>query len=111
MIEVRLDIGGRSASLTMRGHAGAAEKGYDIVCAAASILAYTAAQSALRLHAEGKTTEVPVVEMMSGNADIALAVASDARREVQTVFRTIGTGFALLAERYPEYIKLVRREP
>ena len=36
-----------SISLKLSGHAGAANKGQDIICSAASMLAYTVAQTAM----------------------------------------------------------------
>ena len=41
-----------SISLKLSGHAGAANKGQDIICSAASMLAYTVAQTAQYMYAQ-----------------------------------------------------------
>ena len=46
MINVEFKISKKKMSLEMSGHAGSGDVGHDLVCACASILAYTTAQMA-----------------------------------------------------------------
>ena len=70
--------------MTVVGHAGAGEKGGDLVCAAASILAGTLKACA------------------GGHLEEGCALFRGGRREVYSV---IWRGFRLLAERYPENVR------
>lgn len=71
--------------LSLRGHAMWAEKGKDIVCAAASILAYTLKESG------AQSRELPGGEMYITGDAAALAL--------------IAGGYRLLAENYPQNIR------
>ena len=96
--------------LRMTGHAGQADVGHDVVCAAATILCYTAAQTALDLYEQGKLRKRPRVDVDRGAAPVTLCPRQDAAVEVLAALRTVETGFALLAHHYPEYVTF-RREP
>lgn len=85
-------------SIGMTGHAGYAEEGKDIVCAAASILLFTLIEHLEQLgvsyssHAE------------KGSAGVAV---TDPDRRTGEVFDVIETGYKLLAQRYPEHVELL----
>lgn len=99
----------RSGSFTLKlsGHAGAAEVGHDIVCASASILAYTVAQVAQNMDAEGLLVEPPYIRMESGDAEIIVKPTDDSYYETRWVFYTAQIGYALLNEQYPQYVELI----
>lgn len=91
--------------LTMEGHAGSAEPGQDLVCASASILAYTLADNVMKIAAGGHARMAPVVDMAEGKTEIQLKPHSKYRSVVTMIFDSICAGFSLLAHNYPAYIK------
>ena len=110
MIEIRMERVGKTRVLQMTGHAGQADVGQDIVCAAAAILCYTAAQTALDLHERGQLHKRPRVEMEKGRSVVTICPRASAEAEVTVALRTVETGFALLAHHYPEYVTFEKRE-
>ena len=95
-----------SVGLSMVGHAGHGKKGEDIVCAAASILAYTAAQSVAFMAAQGKLTDAPVIILEPGKCLVKARPADKYLYELFHTFFVVQVGFSLLATRYPENVKL-----
>ncbi|MBQ0037467.1 MAG: ribosomal-processing cysteine protease Prp [Clostridiales bacterium] len=89
--------------MRMTGHAGYAEKGQDIVCAAASMLWYTLA--------EGMREQE---RMGHGTADIEsdeiAFLPADGCGDAALIFRTIWKGLERLAEAYEEYIRCEMQE-
>ena len=104
MLNVEMKQCGSTYVLQMEGHAGQADVGHDIVCAAASILCYTAAQTALDLYEQGKLRKKPRVDVGKGDATVTLCPVNDAAAEAAVALHTVATGFALLAHPYPEYV-------
>lgn len=104
MLNVEMKKCGSTYVLRMEGHAGQADVGHDIVCAAASILCYTAAQTALDLYEQGKLRKKPRVDVGKGDATVTLCPVNDAAAEAAVALHTVATGFALLAHHYPEYV-------
>lgn len=89
------------AYLKVVGHAGAAPKGQDLVCAAASMLVGTLQRVIDRMVEEEMVTyAIGTVE--AGNA-MFLCERSD---EALASFEVIQDGFQLLAEQYPAYVAL-----
>ena len=88
------------------GHAGQDDKGHDIVCSAASILAYTLAQT-MRYIDEQKGFELkPVIQLNEGKAIILVRPKEEYEGEVLQTFFTIEVGYSLLAQNYPQYVEL-----
>ena len=107
-VEFKYSTDRREASLLVRGHAGQADVGQDIVCASASILAYTVAQIIKAMHSHNDLTEPPVIELESGNATIMCQAKDDyLYAEVLHTFFVVQTGYALLAHNYPQYVDLI----
>lgn len=77
-----------SGTVSMRGHAGAGERGGDIVCAALSILMYTLAA-------------IPGAKLRSGPAWALLRLRRETAAETEAICR----GFGLLAEAYPRNVR------
>lgn len=101
MIRVRYDWNpavGR-LRLTVRGHAGAAPAGRDLVCASASILAYTA-EAVLRDAERGR---VEIAEVQTADGLFTVDAVCDGRTE--ELVDAVCTGFRLLAEQYPRYVR------
>lgn len=90
-------------ALTMEGHACAQEPGKDLVCASASMLAYTLAANVRTLEAQGVLRECHI-QLDSGKADIRCTPVSQMKTIVKLVFDTVCIGFDLLARDNPEYV-------
>lgn len=106
MLTIKMRTDPESLRLQLDGHAGAGKWGTDIVCAAASILTYTAAAAAQQLYREGALTQPPHIRLEPGNALVAVENCTAAKKMLEVVL----TGFALLAVRYPKYVCLIRKE-
>lgn len=89
--------------LTVEGHAQSGEPGHDLVCAAASSLAYTLAGNVANMADHGQVRE-PVMTMNPGAAEVGCNPATRYKATVTLVFDTVCVGFQLLAAHYPEYI-------
>ena len=96
--------------LTMEGHARSAEPGRDLVCASASILAYTLAHNVTNMATGGQIRMTPVVKLEEGRAEVCVTPRSGFQSIVKLIFDSICSGFALLAHDYPEYITYEIRE-
>ena len=86
-------------SVRICGHAGSGEAGHDLVCAAASILAYTLASYVMRMEEIGAATHSRAV-LRSGEAEIACTPTKEMSGEVTRVMDALCEGFAILAEGY-----------
>lgn len=104
MIEVRYDR--KALELTVKGHAQSAEKGKDLVCAAASILVYTLAADVNRL-TEGGTDVISrqTINLTEGDAKITCRPVLGKKAVATVIFDSVVAGFDVLAQQYPEYIK------
>lgn len=108
MIKISFTHEGNKLSLRLEGHADYAEEGKDIVCASASILAYTVAQRILELEAYEILSVPPTVKMESGDAVIeAVCEGEIAIAEVMRVMHFAKIGCSLLQASYPEHIKFI----
>ena len=97
MIKVTFTESWQKLSLRLEGHAGYAEHGEDIVCASASILAYTLAS---------------IVESMDEDATISLndgdsIIECISDPSTRNAFNYTKVGYALLAHNYPQYVRLI----
>jgi len=81
--------------VTLRGHAGSAEHGHDLICAAVSALVLTLAYN---------VADFPQPKLWLDPGDTQLACPAAA--EAVQAFDCIWKGFQLLAELYPEYIQI-----
>ena len=110
MIKVKYtyDRDKRECSLYLKGHAGQADIGQDIVCASASILAYTIPQVIKGMEHHGDLCEPPTIELEVGNATIVCRARDDYLfSEMLQDFFVITTGYAVLAHNYPQYVQLI----
>ena len=95
--------------VTVTGHAGSAEKGHDLVCASASMLAYTLAANVASMADAGQVSE-PIMDMNEGDTVISCAPKSHLKAAVSLVFDAICVGFELLSGQHPEYISFEIRQ-
>ena len=92
--------------LSMAGHAGMAPKGQDIVCAAATMLMYTAAQAALDMGSRGELQRPPSVKLDDGNACASFRPKEEAMEKGRLVLDVIRRGLEVLGKRYPENVAI-----
>ena len=98
----------REASLCLKGHAGQADIGQDIVCASASILAYTVAQIIKAMDSHKDLEETPTISLESGNGIVSCRAKDDyLYSEVLHTFFVAQTGYTLLAHNYPQYVQII----
>ena len=102
----RNDNGTESITLRLMGHAGASKEGEDIVCASASILAYTVAQSLQFLYEEGGLEDKPIIRLDKGDAEITAIPKYTSYKEALHTFFVAQVGYHLLAHNYPQYVEL-----
>ena len=95
--------------LTVIGHAGAAEPGHDLVCASASILAYTLAANVANMADAGQVRE-PIIQNNEGDTEISCNPRHNLKASVTLVFDSVCVGFELLAHDYPEYVSYEIRQ-
>ncbi len=103
MIEVKYLYDGSHHILDVSGHAGAGEKGCDIVCAAASMLAWTIcerAENVPEFYAKVEQSEVMC------SCTIICSPEEEVRERCREMFDTILTGFQLLEENFGEYVRV-----
>lgn len=110
MIKVKIEKSedGKTLILALEGHAGQAEVGKDIVCSAASILAYTTAQRVLMMKEEGKLKKKPHIRLEEGNAVITCKPSKGHYAEALHIYSFAQTGYELLQQNYPEFVKFGR---
>lgn len=89
--------------VTVKGHAGTAPAGQDLVCAAVSTLTYTLAENVAQLHRLGKVAE-PEIRLENGDAEISCVPSVAFKNIVRAFFEAVCIGFALLEEKYPDVI-------
>ena len=99
-----LDIKLTEEELVIRGHAGYAPRGYDIVCAAATILSYTAAEYVKYAAAQGWLRKKPFINLSPGHIEIRCRPKHAYSSELHAVFTALRGGFQILRENYPESV-------
>lgn len=87
----------------VKGHAKSAEPGHDLVCAAASMLAYTLAANVAKM-AENEQVRMPIMHLKEGDTEISCSPRHNLKATVTLIFDSLCVGFEMLASRYPEYI-------
>ncbi|WP_066503373.1 ribosomal-processing cysteine protease Prp [Abyssisolibacter fermentans] len=91
-----------------KGHSGYEESGRDIICAAISILSYTALnslQEVCQIDVEYKIDDDGFMEFV-----IPAEIDSEKRYKVNIVMDTVIIGIKSIIENYPEYVTLKYRE-
>ncbi|MBR4079519.1 MAG: ribosomal-processing cysteine protease Prp [Christensenellaceae bacterium] len=98
----------KEISLNVSGHAGAAKAGHDIICASASILAYTVAQEAKNMEKRHQLAEPPYIRLNEGDTLITVKPVNDAAyADALHTFYVAQVGFQLLAYNHPQYVELL----
>ena len=107
MIKVAVATTGKNLVLKVEGHAEYAEVGKDIVCASASILAYTVAQCVREAEMEGNLVDQPKIVLEGGEAYILCEPTEDSLPGMENAFSFARKGYELLAHNYPQYVRLM----
>lgn len=90
--------------LSVCGHAGAAVRGADPVCAGVTALCYTLAQALS--DQRQLLREDPHICLLPGKGEIQARPKEEGAAAVEHTFRVVWTGLRLLSHNYPEYIKI-----
>ena len=102
MIEVTYNV--KKCKLTVKGHANSGEPGHDLVCASASILAYTLVANVENIAKIGYVRN-PKIELGKGYTAVCCKPYSKYQSVVSVIFSSICAGFELLAANYPAYVR------
>lgn len=96
--------------MQMQGHAKTAPKGEDLVCAAATTLAYTLAQAVQFLYEQGRLDEKPTIQIEDGYAFVSASPNGDSLAETLMVFWVSQVGAYVLEHNYPQAVCLMPME-
>ena len=103
MITVTFTESGQKLSLRLEGHAEYAEHGKDIVCASASILAYTLASIV-----DSFDDVESIINLTSGDTTIECECKDKVTYvKVANAYHYTEIGYALLEQNYPQYVRLI----
>ncbi len=95
----------KTLELEVTGHAGWANKGEDIVCAAVSALFYTLAEALCE--SEELLNDIPVIKEEDGNGYISCSPKEEYEGNITRTYWTILVGLQMVAEQYSEYVNFV----
>lgn len=109
MINVNIgkDLAGNYKKFVVKGHAGFAEEGSDIVCSAISAIAFTAVgaiEELIGLKGFFKQKD----GFMSCKLDMDLS--DDLRHDANIIMATTEIGFKQIEYAYPDYVKVLDEE-
>lgn len=90
--------------VTVDGHARSGEAGHDLICATASILAYTLAANVQNMEHNGQVRDT-VLKLEMGSAEIGCKADNKYKAIVAMIFASVCAGFEVLAADYPGNIK------
>ena len=96
--------------MEMQGHAMTAPKGADLVCAAATTVAYTLAQAVQFLYEQGRLEEKPKIQIEDGYAFVSASPNGDSLAETLMVFWVSQVGAYVLEHNYPQAVCLMPME-
>ena len=103
MIIVTVKTDGEKVMLKSEGHAYFSENGTDIVCAAVSALVFTA----LTFLDNGRN-EIDISELDSTDGLLMIVFYTRDKR-MRAAVEFFETGIGLIAERYPDHVKLITK--
>lgn len=102
---VIIQINMKTHALIIKGHAGSAEPGKDLVCCAVSTLAETLSRY-LEVRMEEGALEMLMDKVEAGDVKIVAWPESTNVKQINAVYEMIREGYRAIAEEYPQYIKL-----
>lgn len=89
------------------GHAGHDVEGKDIVCASASMLAWTLAQCITDMFNDGKLLKKPSMSIEDGKAYIVCKPKEEYYAEALHTYHIAQVGYNLLAHNYPDCVQMI----
>ena len=95
-----------SIHMSIKGHAMTAPKGEDLICSAATMLAYTVAQAVQFMYECDKLKKKPKIHIEDGEATIIATPTEDAYAEALHTFWVAQCGVHVLAHNYPQNVTL-----
>ena len=95
-----------SIHMTVKGHAETAPKGEDLICSAATMLAYTVAQAVQFMYENKQLKQKPKIHIEDGEAVIIATPTEDAYAEALHTFWVAQCGVHVLAHNYHNNVKL-----
>ena len=103
---IKINKADRALIYRAEGHAGYAPAGQDIVCAGASMLAGTLAETMTAAYQAGWVGDTAIVELLADKSEVScIADDEEAFGELARAYLLIATGYRLLSINYPEYVK------
>ena len=93
--------------LRVKGHAGYAREGEDIVCASASILAYTVAQFVREAEKRGDLASPAQIRLEKGDTMVVCEPKKKWRDAMRGAYIFANKGYELLAHNYPQNVELI----
>lgn len=90
--------------VSVKGHAGTAPKGHDLVCSAASILALTLAEDVRKLEEIGAVQDMSV-RLEDGDAEIKCSPVSQMQSTVRIIYESVLPGFGVLEQLNKDAVK------
>lgn len=106
MVKVTFEQINNRLTLRLKGHAGQAKIGKDIVCASCSILAYTVAEFVKEADKKGYLKSDPIIKLESGGAVISCEPVDELLIDIQNMYFFAEKGYELLAHNYPQFVEL-----
>lgn len=100
-----------SLHLVVLGHAGAAPRGADPICAGVSALSCTAAQAVTDLYRQGLLRCKPRIVLEDGYACVIATPKPSCMGEVMLTYWVVQTGLAVIAANFPRFVKLQSMKP
>lgn len=107
MLKVIITRRADMTAVVFDGHASAGNYGSDIVCASASMLAYTLAEAVKKRGARGMFTCEPIVALSPGSARIVFAPQREYVDELGVIVDVIADGYRMLAASYPDNVQFI----
>lgn len=92
--------------LSIKGHAGAGDKGHDVICAAASMVFYNLCQMLLEYDQDKAFAKPTMMQDKPGNAYVEVTPARGYETWIDHDMLYALTGFKVLMAQHPEYVNL-----
>ncbi len=102
----------KKTGFEITGHAGYADHGEDIVCAAVSVLGYTALNALVEIAGLNKEDMQVEIRETEGFMKVLLQdeiIEGNSSRDIQIILETLDVGIKTVIESYPEYITIEYR--
>lgn len=106
MIHAEFKSDDNGLHMTIKGHAGQAPAGQDIVCSAVSILANMAARFAMTEEKCGSFKEQPLIKLEEGDTEVSVNPIEEKQGAFAFAYSFLELGFDSIAQAYPEYVEL-----